>query len=65
MIEADGYAVHGGRSAFVRDCERDHELVAAGWTSLRFAWEHVMVRRAHVSRVVTATCARLDGQDRR
>jgi very-short-patch-repair endonuclease len=64
VLEADGYGVHGGRGALVRDCERDHELVAAGWTLLRFAWEHVMLRREQVTRVVLATCARLDGHRR-
>ncbi len=62
VLEADGFGVHGGRAALARDCERDHELVAAGWTVLRFAWEHVMLRPQQVARVVVATCARLDAQ---
>jgi len=62
VLEADGFGVHGERSAFVRDCERDHELVAADWTVLRFAWEHVMLRQPHVARVVVTTCARLDAR---
>ena len=62
VLEADGFAVHGTRHALVRDCERDHELVAADWTLLRFAWEHVLLRRDRVRRVVLTTCARLDAR---
>ncbi len=64
VIEADGFAVHGTRRALVRDCERDHELVAADWTPLRFAWEHVLLRRDHVARVLVTTCSRIDARRR-
>ncbi|MGC1209343.1 MAG: DUF559 domain-containing protein [Ornithinimicrobium sp.] len=42
-LEAEGYAFHGGRKEFRRDCRRYDELVAWGWTVFRFTWEHVML----------------------
>ncbi len=35
-IEYDGWTVHGTRSAFEHDRERDNALAAAGWTVLRY-----------------------------
>jgi very-short-patch-repair endonuclease len=48
VLEADSFAHHGTRGALVRDCERYDELVAFGWTVLRFTWEHVMLRPEYV-----------------
>ncbi|MGB3258070.1 MAG: DUF559 domain-containing protein [Ornithinimicrobium sp.] len=42
-LEAEGFAFHGGRKEFRRDCRRYDELMAWGWTVFRFAWEHVML----------------------
>jgi very-short-patch-repair endonuclease len=56
-LEADSFAHHGTRQALARDCERYDELVAAGWTVLRFAWEHVMLRPTWVADVVRRACA--------
>lgn len=42
-LEAEGFAFHGGRKEFRRDCRRYDELVAWGWTVFRFTWEHVML----------------------
>ncbi|HSF26316.1 MAG TPA: DUF559 domain-containing protein [Actinomycetes bacterium] len=42
VIECDGFAWHGQRSALVRDCRRYDELTAHGWAVLRLAWEQVM-----------------------
>lgn len=47
-LEAEGYAFHGGRKEFRRDCRRYDELVAWGWTVFRFTWEHVMLDPAFV-----------------
>ncbi len=48
VLEAEGYAFHGGRKEFKRDCRRYDELVAWGWTVFRFTWEHVMFDPAFV-----------------
>jgi very-short-patch-repair endonuclease len=39
VLEADSFEHHGGRADLARDCERYDELVADGWTVLRFASE--------------------------
>ena len=55
-VEADSFEHHGSRKALVLDCVRYDNLVADGWTVLRFAWEHVMHRPAWVrSTLVTVT----------
>ncbi len=41
VVELDGYADHGTRSAFMRDRQRDFELVLSGYTVLRLANEEV------------------------
>jgi len=51
-IEADSFAWHGHRTALASDCRRYDELVRAGWTVLRFAWEHVMFEPAWIAEVV-------------
>lgn len=40
-IEADGFAVHGTRSAFEDDRARQNQLTLAGWQVLRFTWRQV------------------------
>jgi len=40
-IEVDGYEHHASLSAFRHDRARQNELVAAGWTVLRFTWHDV------------------------
>lgn len=44
VAEADSFEHHGSRKALVMDCARYDNLVADGWTVLRFAWEQVMHR---------------------
>ncbi|MDQ2678399.1 MAG: DUF559 domain-containing protein [Actinomycetota bacterium] len=43
-IEADGFAVHGGRRAFEDDHERRTALTVAGWQVLEFTWRQVCSR---------------------
>jgi very-short-patch-repair endonuclease len=38
-VEADGYATHGGRRAFVRDRKRLADLAAAGWLVITITWD--------------------------
>lgn len=40
-IEVDGYEWHSSLEAFGHDRARQNELVAAGWTVLRFTWNDV------------------------
>lgn len=48
-LEADSFAFHGSRAALDRDCRRYDDLVAMGWTVLRFSWEQVMFDRPWVA----------------
>jgi hypothetical protein len=50
----DGYAFHGTRAAFERDCARDAELQRAGYRVVRLTW-----RRRH--REPAAVAASLHG----
>jgi very-short-patch-repair endonuclease len=50
--EVDGYEAHGARSAFYRDRDRQNDLVALGWTLLRFTWTDVIRRPAHVASTI-------------
>jgi very-short-patch-repair endonuclease len=61
VIEGDSYTHHGTRDKFRDDCDRYNDLVAAGWTVLRFTWEHVMLRPDPVRRTIRETIERLDG----
>jgi very-short-patch-repair endonuclease len=49
-IEVDGYERHSSPRAMQRDLERQNDLVAAGWTVLRFTWRDVVRRPADVAR---------------
>lgn len=40
-IEVDGYEHHSSPAAFRRDRARQNDLVAAGWTPLRYTWADV------------------------
>ncbi len=54
VIEADSFEFHGRRRALKRDCERYNAFVVAGWTVIRFSWEHVMFEPDYVRRVLVA-----------
>ena len=58
-VELDGRRFHAADEDFERDRERDAALVAAGWTVLRFTWNHVMHRPELVIATVRATLTRL------
>jgi very-short-patch-repair endonuclease len=49
-IEVDGYETHSSPRALQRDLDRQNDLIAAGWTVLRFTWTDVVRRPAHVAR---------------
>lgn len=57
VVEADSFEFHGRRGALKRDCERYNSLVVAGWTVLRFSWEHVMLQPAYVQTCLTGVAA--------
>lgn len=65
VVEADSFEYHGSRKALVLDCARYNNLVADGWTVLRFAWEHVMHRPAWVRSTLMAATAPADRSDAR
>ena len=41
IVELDGHATHGTRSAFETDRARDRALVAAGWRVIRITWHQL------------------------
>jgi very-short-patch-repair endonuclease len=43
-LEVDGRAFHSDSTAFQRDRRRQNDLVAAGWTVLRFTWSDITDR---------------------
>lgn len=59
VVEADSFEHHGSRKALVLDCVRYDNLVADGWTVLRFAWEQVMFQPDWVRSTLLAVTGRL------
>ena len=53
VVEADSFEFHGRRAALKADCERYNAFALAGWTVLRFSWEHVMFEPGYVRSVLT------------
>ena len=45
IVETDGWAAHGTRSAFERDRRRDADLIAAGWRVLRISYMRLDAHR--------------------
>lgn len=41
IVELDGYATHGTRSAFEADRERDRRLAVAGYSNVRVTWRQL------------------------
>lgn len=56
-LEYDGRAAHTEPSAFDRDRERHNELIASGWTLLRFVARDVLWRPQYVVRQVESFLA--------
>ena len=59
LIECESWAYHSGEEPFRRDIRRYTDLVARGWTVLRFVWEDVMQRPDYVRRQVERVVDRL------
>lgn len=58
VVEVDGFAFHSDHAAYRRDRERMNQLEQLGWCVLRFTWEDVMSRPAHVTGLVRGCLAR-------
>ena len=56
-VEVDSRAFHTDADAFQRDRTRQNDLVAAGWTVLRFTWEDIVDRPADVVRRIRGILA--------
>jgi len=59
-IEIDGFEHHSTPEAFQRDRSRQNELVALGWTVLRFTWTDVVHHADKVARQVRDAIHRLE-----
>ena len=57
VVELDGYASHGTRTAFERDRARDRALQAAGWRIVRVTWRQLHEQHATVARELRALVA--------
>ncbi len=58
-IEVDGFEFHSSPEAFQRDRTRQNDLVALGWTVLRFTWSDVTQHPAQVAGRIRASIERL------
>jgi very-short-patch-repair endonuclease len=58
-IEIDGFEHHSSPEAFQHDRTRQNALVSLGWTVLRFTWNDVVRRPAHVARVILGAIEKL------
>lgn len=58
-IEVDGFETHSTPEAFQHDRTRQNELVALGWTVLRFTWHDVLRCASHVARTIEQAIKRL------
>jgi len=58
-IEVDGFEHHSTPEQFQHDRLRQNELVALGWTVLRFTWDDVVHRPAEVGRIIEQAIGRL------
>ncbi|GAA0316846.1 DUF559 domain-containing protein [Actinoallomurus spadix] len=50
IVEADGFAYHRDRRAYLRDRTLGNACTLAGWRLLRFSWEDVFRHPAYVVR---------------
>jgi very-short-patch-repair endonuclease len=58
-IELDGFEAHTSPEVFQRDRQRQNELVALGWTVLRFTWADITRDAARVAGEILRTRRRL------
>jgi very-short-patch-repair endonuclease len=58
-IEVDGFGHHSTPEQFQYDRARQNELVAIGWTVLRFTWDDIVQRPAQVARTIERAIGRL------
>ena len=56
-IEADGFEVHGSRSAFEADRDRQNLLASADWLVLRFTWRQIRDAPEDVVATITRAIA--------
>ena len=57
VVELDGYASHGTRTAFERDRARDRALQATGWRIVRVTWRQLHEQPGAVARELRALVA--------
>ena len=57
-VAVDGRAFHTDARSFQNDRTRQNDLVAAGWTVLRFTWEDIVERPGDVMRRIREILAR-------
>ena len=57
IVEADGHATHGTRTAFERDRARDARLTLLGYRVVRFTYRQLVYEREHVARTLIALLA--------
>ena len=58
-IEVDGFETHATIAGFVSDRVRANDLVALGWTLLRFTWHQVIHQPSYVVRTIDRALQRL------
>jgi very-short-patch-repair endonuclease len=51
-IEIDGFDPHSGKKAWQHDRARQNELVAEGWTVVRFTWDDLVYRSSDVAGLI-------------
>ncbi len=57
FVELDGWASHGGRTAFRQDRRRQNQVVLLGWRPLRFTWTDVVEEPERVAAEVAQALA--------
>ena len=58
-IEVDGFEPHTALDVFRNDRARQNDLVASGWTALRYVWRDVNAMAWHVACEIERTRRRL------
>ena len=58
VVETDGWAAHGHRTAFERDRAKDADLTSQGYAVLRFTWRQIIDRPDVVAARIAAALAR-------